>query len=126
MAWGNMPDLFADMLKKELNRVYRGFAITCLRNIVARSPVNSGRYRGSHILTIANPSYQVGQFEDKVGAQTLQAGITTLNGVPVGQFPPIFIQTNLPYALRIENGWSQQAAQGVYAVSFHNAIQAYR
>lgn len=126
MTWDNMPLLFADMLEKELDKVYRGFAITCLRNIVARSPVDSGRYRGSHILTISNPSYQVGQFEDKTGGQTLQAGISTLNGVPVGQFPPIFIQTNLPYAIRIENGWSQQAAQGVYAVSFYNAIQAYQ
>ncbi|RPD86273.1 HK97 gp10 family phage protein [Neisseria weixii] len=125
MVWVNEPDMFADLVEQEADKLYRSFAITCLNNIVMRSPVDTGRYRGSHVLSIGAPDYSQGE-ADKAGSMTLQAGIQTLKGVPVGKMPKVFIQTNLPYAMRIENGWSKQAAQGVYAVSFNNAVKAYK
>ena len=126
MGWVNEPDMFADFVEQEADKLYRSFAITCLNNIVMRSPVDSGRYRGSHIMSIGQPDYTVTNTADKTGAQTMAAGISAIRGIPTGHFPPVFIQTNLPYALRLENGWSKQAAQGVYAVSFNNAVKAYK
>ena len=56
----------------------------------------------------------------------VDTGAAVIRGVSKGAFPPVYIQTNLPYAARLENGWSQQAADGVYAVSFNYAVQKFR
>lgn len=124
-GWDKKPDLFADLLREEVAKQQRAFAVTCLNYIVSRSPVDTGRYRGSHILSVGKADYSVRDFADKTGAQTLSLGVTALKGVRADALGNVYIQTNLPYAARLENGWSKQAAAGVYAVSFNNAVQAY-
>ncbi|KLT73255.1 hypothetical protein PL75_03245 [Neisseria arctica] len=126
MAWDKMPDMFSDLVREDVDKRVRGFAITCFRSIVFNSPVDQGRFKGSHIISVGNPDYTVTTALDKAGSITFQAGVAVINSVPVGGIKKIYIQTNLPYATRLENGWSKQAANGIYAVSFNYAVQAYK
>lgn len=125
-AWKNPPDLFADLLQEEAAKRQRAFALTCLNGVVLRSPVDTGRFRASHIVSVGQEDFSEPSAADRTGAQTMQAGMKAIGGIPKGQLPRIFIQTNLPYARRLENGWSKQAPSGVYAVSFNHAVQVFK
>ncbi|MFB6349482.1 HK97 gp10 family phage protein [Moraxella sp. ZJ142] len=111
MTWDKK--LSVDDIADELDKVYRQFAINCYNHVVALSPVRTGRYRQAHHISIGSPSY----------AQTgADAGL--IISLPKHTYPTIYIQNNLPYALRIENGWSKQAPTGVYNNAFNSALGA--
>lgn len=125
MMWSTPPSKFVDVVVDDLDRLYRGFAITILNNLILRSPVDTGRYRANHILSFGAPDDAV-RFElDKNGSTTLATGIAALSTIPHGKFPIIHIQNNLPYAEALEVGSSRQAPQGVYGLSFAMALAAY-
>lgn len=125
MGWTNPPTNFAKEVDRELNRIYRGFAITVLNNLILRSPVDTGRYRANHLLSFGAPIDVPTETTDRSGSVTLAAGIAAIGGIQNGTFPVIYIQNNLPYAGVLENGSSQQAPQGIYALSFQSALAAY-
>lgn len=125
MGWTNPPTNFAREVDQELNRIYRGFAITVLNNLIMRSPVDTGRYRANHLLSFGSPNTTTSDLVDRSGSITLSAGIAAIGGIQNGTFPVIYIQNNLPYAGVLENGSSQQAPQGIYALSFASAVAAY-
>ena len=126
MSWDKPPDMFGESVLQDVDKRARGLALTCLNSIIRRSPVDTGRFRGSHVVSINQPSYELPNIADKTGSLAMQVGASSINGAPVGAVSKIYIQTNLPYANRIENGWSKQAADGVYAVSFNHAVQVYK
>jgi hypothetical protein len=122
----------AKALDADLSQVIRLSVFKVFSNIVKRSPVDTGAYRASHAIANAEPG-------DKDGIVTVKKpkgrkqGETPLIGPPtlkgwswkVGD-GDIWIYNNLPYAERIENGWSQQAPAGVYGlalIEIGNAIK---
>lgn len=99
-----------------------------LKGVVLKSPVgNPSLWKGS-----APPGYVGGRFRGNwnvgVGSQDTSVSDNTANDrVSVGaseirsaeSYSMIWITNNLPYANRIENGWSwKQAPQGVVALTF--------
>ena len=125
MGWTNPPTNFAREVDQELNRIYRGFAITVLNNLILRSPVDTGRYRANHLLSFGSPTTAVSQLTDRSGSVTLSTGIAAIGGIQDGTFPVIYIQNNLPYAGVLENGSSRQAPSGIYSLAFGDAVRAY-
>lgn len=83
-----------------------------------------GSFRASHLVSIGGPDMTVTEHQDVNGSQTIATGSSVINGSP--NFAQIYIQTNLPYAERIEHGHSRQAPVGVYAMSFNGVTQAYK
>lgn len=120
MSWDIPPSVFADVVIDDVDKMYRGFLITCWNDIIIKSPVDTGAYRGNHILSFGSPDYTYDM--NKKGVMAM--GVT-LAEVPKGKFPTAYIQNNLPYAYRLENGWSKQAPQGVYALAFEYAVAKY-
>lgn len=110
MSWNKSPSEFVNDVEQALNKTVRQFVFVCYNNLVALSPVDTGRYRNAHHISMGGPSYA-------------QSGETTIS-IPVGYYKPIYLQNNLPYVLRIENGWSKQAPTGVYQNAFHSAIES--
>lgn len=108
MKWITPPDLFANVVEQDFERKYRGLIITIYNNLVALSPVDTGRYKNNHHISFNAPSYAIDV--GNVGIQLL----------PAGTFPTVYIQNNLPYAVRLEQGHSRQAPTGVY----QNALNA--
>ena len=90
---------------------YGIFAIDCYNNVIALSPVRKGRYKNAHHISIGTKS-----LNENGG------GVELILGIPKHTYPLIYIQNNLPYALRLEHGWSQQAPTGVYGNAFNSAL----
>lgn len=109
--WTTPPSLFGDEVGDELDRTYRKFAINVYNHLQALSPVDTGRYRRSHHISIGSPSY----------AET-GGGIGLVLGLPQHTYPLVYFQNNLPYSIRLENGWSKQAPTGVYLNAFNSAV----
>lgn len=54
----------------------------------------------------------------------MSKGMAALSGLE--PYTQVFIQTNLPYAERLENGHSTQAPGGVYDLAFISVSEAYK
>lgn len=109
--WMTPPNSFVDKVADKLDDVYRKFAIDCYNNVIALSPVDTGRYKNAHHISIGTKS-----LNENGG------GVELVLGLPKHTYPLIYIQNNLPYALRLEHGWSQQAPTGVYLNAFNSAV----
>ncbi|QEO58327.1 HK97 gp10 family phage protein [Francisella marina] len=107
-------------LSKELNNISKGidkstkdmmntYALSLQKDIIERSPVDKGTYKGSHRITVGYPSkyYNVDN-KDAITQATLSLSNRKAKD-------PIFIQTNLPYSRRLEDGYSKKAPNGIYS-----------
>lgn len=74
-----------------------------------------GRFRGNWQVSVSFPVSSALNRIDPNGSAVIEAGAAALEGFEAG--PSIFIMNNLPYALRLENGWSKQAPFGMVAVT---------
>ncbi|WP_420912245.1 HK97 gp10 family phage protein [Pseudomonas lundensis] len=96
-----------------------------LQEIVLRSPVDTGRFRNNNIVSIVSPVYASTVETDASGAGTISRGSAAMSGLE--PYTTVFIQNNLPYAQRLEDGHSKQAPPGgIYAASFHGVSQAFK
>ena len=92
--------------------------LECLSRVVRKSPVDTGRFKGNWVTSIASPSMVTREIEDKSGSVSIKQGADDLAGYAnLSTMPVIYIQNNLPYANRLENGWSKQAPKGMVALT---------
>lgn len=123
-AWSVDPGMFAKQVEEDVGKRLRIISMALLSEIVQRSPVDTGRFRANNQVSIGVAEFGVTDATDKAGSMTIQQGSAVIaQGKP---FSVIYIQNNLPYAERLENGHSQQAPTGIYANSFHGVSQAYK
>lgn len=113
MGWDRLPETFADTAENAYNVKYRSFIGAFYNNLVMLSPVDTGRYRNNHHISFDAPSFAVD-------------GAFGLVLPPAGTYPTVYIQNNLPYALRLEHGHSKQAPTGIYGNAFWSAIAMVR
>lgn len=124
MAWKNKPTNFAlDVLKTADDHLKKIVGET-LQQVVTRSPVMDGEFRASHKVTLDSPQNSYEKGYDLSGNKTLQEGLKVASTAKIGGL--VYIQTLSPYGTRLENGWSQQAPNGVYALSFRYVCEKYR
>jgi len=114
----------------DVDRLVRKVAIDLLKSVIYKSPVGDatlwqspppagyvgGRFRGNWQLGINNqPSGELSAV-DASGANTINLGmanIPTTNAA--GNI--YYITNNLPYAQRLEDGWSSQAPAGIVSLT---------
>ena len=123
-GWSTPPSMFTGVVEEQLSQRVRVIAMAMLNEIVLRSPVDTGRFRGNNIVSVGAPVYTSTVNVDPTGAETIQAGVRAVTGLE--PYTKVFIQNNLPYAGPLEDGHSQQAPAGIYAVSFNGVAEAYR
>lgn len=137
-GWSIPPSAFADQVDEEVGKRVRTIALALLNEIIERSPVGNpalwkdppppgyvgGRFRGSHIVSIGSPVYTVTANVDPSGSDTRGKGMAALTGLE--PYTQVFIQTNLPYAERLEQGHSGQAPDGLYELAFISVSEVYR
>lgn len=122
-GWSTPPSLFAGVVQEQITQRVRVIAMAMLNEIVLRSPVDTGRFRGNNIVSVGAPVYTNTANVDPTGAETINRGLSAMSGLE--PFTQVFIQNNLPYAVPLEDGHSKQAPAGIYAVSFNGVAQAY-
>ena len=105
----------------------RGAILQVTRNIIMRTPVGNpslwqnpssapagyvgGSLRGAWNASIGRPEYVRNRRPDEGGATTISDANNVLSSMQAGG---VFYLTNaLPYAQRVENGWSRQAPNGM-------------
>ena len=102
----------------------RKITIELFSNVILKSPVDTGRFRANWNCSIGSVDKSTSEETDKSGAGSIgrvRAEVTkyTLDG------RSIYLANSLPYADRLENGWSDQAPQGMVRLSIietNNAI----
>lgn len=124
MSWSKKPTAFtAEVLKKSDNNLRQMVAFT-LQQVITRSPVDSGEYRGSHTVTINQKQTKYNKVLDLSGAVALSSGLAVTSIAKTGDI--VYVQTLSPYGLPLENGWSKQAPQGIYALTFQAMVQKFK
>lgn len=122
---------FVARTKVSADLVLRKLALDCLRGVILKSPVDTGRFRASWRVgvnvidssvaakgTVASGALETkGQIggakkalKDARAAQLVEAN-ALIEGAQFGD--AIFVTNNLPYAQRLEDGWSMQAPTGM-------------
>ena len=91
--------------------------IEAVKRIVQKSPVDTGRFKGNWFASIASPVATQVTTVDPAGDETISRGQAVIAGYPEKTFPSIFIQNNLPYAERLESGYSSQAPGGMVGIT---------
>lgn len=138
MGWTNKPSAFTKVIETDLTEKQREIAIDTLQGVILQSPVDTGAFRASHRLSVNQPDMTFkGSEKDKGGGSTISKGTSVLSRlVP---YSTVYIQTNAPYAAKIEfggftaraetdktsGGYSRQAPQGVYGLTFNYIVQKY-
>lgn len=123
MGWTKRPTGFIPVVEADLSQVQKDMTLYALQQLIMHSPVSSGAYRGSHFVTVGNrdtasvPNNAPGEAERQAEM------LLSADSKPFNQ---VFIQSNIAYGERIENGWSQQAPSGVYAVAENSTRERFR
>ncbi|WP_407492485.1 HK97 gp10 family phage protein [Acinetobacter baumannii] len=120
MGWkGKKPTSFSLDVSKAAEVHVKNIVMDTVQSLVNLSPVDTGAYRASHIVSIGSGDYGVREpSTNAVQDAAIQAVKFKLGSL-------IYIQNNQPYAERLENGWSDQAPQGIYSTTFTYITQKY-
>lgn len=121
-GWSVPPSLFMGAVEKDLSKKVRTIAIQLLNEVTMRMPVDTGRARANTIVSIGSPVYQVLDSYDKSGGNTIMAGAARLSGLE--PYTVVYLQNNLPYIERLEDGYSKQAPIGMFGAAFNSVARA--
>ncbi len=128
---------FAEKAKNNANQVVGDVVIGVARELDARSPIGDaaywttpapkgyvgGRFRANWQLGIGTKQQGTVNAVDTNGSVALPAIIAAVPEEAAGNV--FYLSNNLPYAQRIENGWSRQAPTGLVgltAIKFQDIV----
>lgn len=104
---------FAGRTEKDLVTLHRLVSLDLLRRLVFKTPVDTGRARGNWQTAIGSP--EEGDIDRLDGGAAVADGLRAL--AALGPFETVWISNNLDYIEVLEQGSSQQAPQGFFAIS---------
>lgn len=123
---------FVNLTRLRGSQVLRSLALQAHTGVVLRSPVDTGRFRASHRVSINQSDLSVSpelpentakdagiQFGAVPTGVEQAAAVAQLSGVKWTD--SVHITNNLPYARPLEDGWSKQtsnAPDGIYGATF--------
>jgi len=96
---------------EKMGRAVRKIALDTMENVIRMSPVDTGRFRGNWQAAVGTIPSGTIEALDPSGNTV----IAKVSGVTEGMNPGdvIYMSNNLPYAQRLEDGYSQQAPSGM-------------
>lgn len=102
---------FVEKAKKNPEKVMRQVSIKLFSAIIKASPVDTGRFRMNWMASGGTPASGVTDATDKSG--NIATGNATSFVLKAADWREFTLTNNLPYAQRLEYGWSQQAPAGM-------------
>ena len=123
-SFGQQVKAFNQHAVSNTDKTVRAITFALFREVIRRTPVDTGRLKGNWICTVSSPAWGTTTIDDKSGARAI-AGVAQNMG---GLGSKTFLSNNLPYAHRIEyDGWSHtKAPSGMIRVSFARIDQIVR
>lgn len=111
MGFGDEVGKWSDETANKVELAIRKIAIDAFTRIVLRSPVDTGRFRGNWQVSIENIPIGTVNQSDESGSETIAEIVKVASELKGDQ--AIYLVNNLPYARRLEYGWSKQAPGGM-------------
>lgn len=124
MGFASEIQQFAEKTNRNINQVRRGVALDLFTQIIQRTPVDTGRARSNWQTTINTPASGNLSSFDRNGSNALSQAAriaATADGDDT-----IWLVNNLPYIIRLEYGYSDQAPQGMLRLSVQQFRAALR
>lgn len=106
---------FCEKAKKNPEIVMRAVSLKLFSAIIKASPVDTGRFRMNWQTSAATPRPGLIAGTDKTGNKAVNSATTFISNTPVWQ--ELTLTNNLPYAQRLEYGWSKQAPAGIVRIN---------
>lgn len=119
--WSIPPVRMADLLEHEIEAAARALVLDIFSAIMVRSPVDTGRFRGNWQIDIHTAALNALERLDKSGQATISEETLKLVEWKAGHL--ISIRNNVPYSVRLEYGYSQQAPTGMVRITVAEAQQ---
>ena len=89
----------------------KGISEELFSSAIMDTPVDEGRLRGSWMATNNKPATGTTDKTDKEGSQTVNKAVAVVQSS--GSDEDLYLTNNLPYAARIEYGYSDKAPEGM-------------
>lgn len=124
MGWTNRPTNFSLEVVKNATATQKKITGETIRQVVIRSPIMDGEFRASHRVTVGKPQAGYDKGFDLAGGATIAKGLGVVATLKLGGL--VYIQTLSPYGLKLEHGFSKQAPQGIYALTFLSVTSKYK
>ena len=116
MGWtGVSPQEWATKTERKLDLAVRKISLELFSRVILRSPVDTGRFRANWQVAIGSMPNGTLSLEDKSGTATVSNATARSAGVKAGDV--IYLANNLPYAQRLEDGYSVQAPAGMVGLT---------
>jgi hypothetical protein len=109
---------WVEKAKGRADEVVRRVAFDLSAQIVLKSPVDTGRFRGNWFMGVAVRPTVSTQDTDKDGSKAIARMRSLSPQIFAGSV--IYTTNNLPYAMKLETGYSKQAPLGMVRVAVEN------
>lgn len=115
MSFAKDLDKISLNLKGYAEEMVRGTLFALSSRIIKESPVDTGRFRGNWQASVNTPNKGKLQRKDKSGAASINEVSSIVMSLDMGQ--TFYLTNNLPYARRLEYGYSKQAPSGMLRIN---------
>ena len=119
MTWKTPPTRFKKQVQKDAGTLVKRLGFSILRNVVVASPTDTGRFVNNWVVGIANRITGTLGGTDKNKTAAIARGKAKLRQYKA--FNTLYISNNLPYARRLNEGWSDQAPANFVEQAIHRA-----
>ncbi len=102
--------------KDQAELVAKKITIELFSRVIEKSPVDTGRFRANWNCSISSPDLSTSESTDPSGSGAISKVTSTVVSYTLND-QSVFLTNNLPYADRLENGWSKQAPNGMVRLS---------
>tara|TARA_R110000764_G_C10736646_1_gene350207 strand:- start:50 stop:451 length:402 start_codon:yes stop_codon:yes gene_type:complete len=110
--------------EKDILKIFARIENDALTGIVMKSPVDTGRFRSNWSVSVSVPDLTIlPKSTIKSASQVVTEGRNKIKANK--KLTNVYIQNNLPYAMRLENGWSKQAPTGMVAITVNELKHKY-
>lgn len=113
-------EAIVERTKIKMDLVVRKFCFEMFSDIMMASPVDTGAFRGNWMLSVGAPNISTNAdsklSSDNSALAAINASMaTSINKDALGK--TIYFTNSMPYAYRLEHGWSKQAPAGMVNVT---------
>ncbi len=102
---------FIQRANGNIDRATREATVLLAQTVVTRSPVDTGRFRNNWQFSAAGIDRTISPGVDPQGQMTIKRLVLAIRKTGSGGIT--YLSNSLPYAVRLENGWSDQAPHGM-------------
>ena len=115
---------FGETSERQAETIVKKIALDLDTAIVLSTPVDTGRARGNWYPSLGTPSTSVDLgISDRSGNTSIGRIAGASRGVKIGAV--LWFTNNLPYILRLENGYSAQAPAGMVDMNLNAIAQQF-